>query len=181
MIKLKWSKDKNNKKELATSFAELAEAKKKDFSKIIKLSINKEKEKTNDKIHFEDDMITISNDEKIFKCTYMDMGIYDEKIKMWYWAWFVPFKNRKLNPQIHINNFNKYIQKNYDQFHPIEADIYHFYTTASHFYYNKNEISKLTNMILAISDYLGFIEITKDNLTEYILIKNIVKITSKTS
>jgi hypothetical protein len=171
MTNIKWIKDNKGKNKINETFQEAAKEKINDLEKIIKFDENDKS-----KLEFEGNTLTIVNKVGTYKCTYQDIGTYNTEIKMWYWAWCIPFKNRSMNIYNNILHFNKYLHKYYDRFHPVEVDSYNFCSESTHFYWASDKLKTLTDLCVAITDCLGYIEVNNGNMIEYIIIKDLIKI-----
>lgn len=170
---IKWERDKHDKLSIEKTFQKNSDHKEKEFKKKAGSNLTI----SNPKFEYTKDIITIKqNDKDVFTFKYKIIGLFNTSNSVWYWSWALPFVNKTLVIKEPQETFNKFIDVNYKTLNPHEADEYYFYTKNNNFFIQEEDIHKLINMIVSMTNSESYIKIKTDEKIEYFLITDIIKV-----
>ena len=115
------------------------------------------------------------------KAEYEFIGVYNEKMSVWYWAWNNSFVDKNLTKiSKDICDYTQIIKDNYRSYDIKEAEQYYYFCNNGNFYLSQENIEKLIKFTLWLKKGIWFYPISHNNdgivKTEYIFIKNITYI-----
>lgn len=129
-----------------------------------------------------------SNNKLKLKAEYNTVGLYNIPLSMWYWAWSLPFVNKKLLDKINIiKAFPQKLekQKDFNKISQVELEELHFLTSNNNFYCSGQNIDRIIRLVLYLTEALWYFpvkhvdtEVNNNNQMErieYIIITKILQ------
>ena len=103
-------------------------------------------------------IVEISLDGKMkLKAEYNVIGLYNIGLSVWYWGYALQFINRKLVEKLQpIKNLVKTLEKDSNNFSPVELEELHFITSNNNFYCSSQNIDRIIRLVLYLTKAIWY-------------------------